>query len=101
MRRAPSAIKIRMRGGRYRTYVPVSSGVECVGCDKSFDSLDTLTIHIPTCEDHPLYVPLSPHGENPQQILDRLAKTLNCEPHQVCDRVIRMLEERANGKAAT
>lgn len=33
-------------------------------------------------------------GETPEQILNRLATALNCEPRQVCDRVIRMLEER-------
>jgi hypothetical protein len=37
-------------------------------------------------------------GETPEQILDRLAKELNCEPRQVCDRVIAMLKERKNGK---
>lgn len=31
--------------------------------------------------------------ETPEQILDRLAKELGCEPRQVCDRVIAMLEE--------
>lgn len=41
-----------------------------------------------------------PAGETPEQILDRLAKELHCEPRQVCDRVIAMLEERRkNGKA--
>ena len=44
-------------------------------------------------------VPLSPRGETPEQILNRLAARLNCEPRQVADRVIRMLEERQNGKA--
>ena len=40
-------------------------------------------------------VPRSPRtGETPEQILDRLAKELGCEPRQVCDRVIAMLEER-------
>ena len=34
-------------------------------------------------------------GETPEQILNRLAARLNCEPRQVADRVIRMLEERA------
>lgn len=34
-------------------------------------------------------------GETPEQILNRLAVRLNCEPRQVADRVIRMLEERA------
>lgn len=43
-------------------------------------------------------VPLSPRGETPEQILNRLAARLNCEPRQVCDRVIRILEERQNGK---
>lgn len=38
-------------------------------------------------------------GETPEQTLDRLAKELHCEPRQVCDRVIAMLEERRNGKA--
>lgn len=33
-------------------------------------------------------------GETPEQILNRLAARLNCEPRQVADRVIRMLEER-------
>ena len=42
-------------------------------------------------------VPLSPRGETPEQILNRLAARLNCEPRQVTDRVIRMLEERQNG----
>jgi hypothetical protein len=42
--------------------------------------------------------PRSPRtGETPEQILDRLAARLNCEPRQVADRVIRMLEERQNG----
>lgn len=42
-------------------------------------------------------LPLSPRGETPEQILNRLAARLNCEPRQVADRVIRILEERANG----
>lgn len=33
----------------------------------------------------------------PEQILNRLAAKLGCEPRQVADRVIRMLEERTNG----
>jgi hypothetical protein len=37
---------------------------------------------------------LSPRGETPKQILNRLAREMNCEPRQVADRVIRMLEER-------
>lgn len=41
--------------------------------------------------------PLSPRGETPEQILNRLAARLNCEPRQVADRVIRMLEERKHG----
>ena len=36
--------------------------------------------------------------ETPQDILDRLAKELGCEPRQVCDRVIAMLEECKRGK---
>lgn len=47
-----------------------------------------------------LGIPRNPRtGETPQEILERLAARLNCEPRQVCDRVIRMLEERQNGKA--
>lgn len=39
--------------------------------------------------------PVSPRtGETPQEILDRLALELGCEPRQVCDRVIAILEER-------
>ena len=37
-------------------------------------------------------------GETPEQILDRLAKELHCEPRQVCDRVIAMLKERKRAK---
>jgi len=36
-------------------------------------------------------------GETPEQILNRLAARLNCEPRQVADRVIRMLEDRRRG----
>jgi len=44
------------------------------------------------CECHGSHSPRT--GETPEQILDRLAKELGCEPRQVCDRVIAMLEER-------
>ncbi len=42
----------------------------------------------------PKPLPLSPRGETPEQILNRLAARLNCEPRQVADRVLRILEER-------
>lgn len=46
-----------------------------------------------------LGIPRNPRtGETPQEVLNRLAARLNCEPRQVADRVIRMLEEKANGK---
>lgn len=44
-----------------------------------------------------LGIPLHPRtGETPQQVLERLAARLGCDPQQVADRVIRMLEERKN-----
>lgn len=40
---------------------------------------------------------LSPRGETPEEILNRLAARLNCEPRQVADRVLGMLEDRKRG----
>jgi hypothetical protein len=43
-------------------------------------------------------LPLSSRGETPKQILERLAREFGCEPRQVADKVIRMLEERAKAR---
>jgi hypothetical protein len=40
-------------------------------------------------------------GDTPEQILARLAARLNCEPRQVFDRVVRMLEEKRDAKTQT
>lgn len=99
MRRAPGVIKIKTRGRRYRTYVPAlrAGEMQCAFCAGEMP-VDDYAAHVTTCENHPFHLePRSPRtGETPEQILNRLAARLNCEPRQVCDRVIRILEERQN-----
>ncbi len=80
------SIKIKMRGGRYRTYTIASNKPQSVRYVKGQNA------------ENPLGLLLHPRtGETPQEVLGRLAARLNCEPRQVADRVIRMLEERQNG----
>ncbi len=50
-----------------------------------------LVLDVPPC---PYCIPRNPRtGGTPQEVLERLAARLGCEPRQVADRVIRMLEE--------
>lgn len=92
----PSVLRIATRGRRMRAYVPALAfdQMQCGFCGEIFIYTE-YRAHIESCEDHPFHVPRSSRaGETPKQTLDRLAKELGCEPRQVCDRVIAMLEER-------
>ncbi len=70
---------------RYRVTPGHDELCDCTLCEQNFARLS----HEPRA-----MLPLSPRGETPEQILERLAARLNCEPRQVADRVLRMLEER-------
>ena len=87
--RAPSVIKLRTHGGRYRKYYPVSSldpiPFMCAFCELEMPSLENTRAHIEVCPKHPARTAID--------ALNRLAARLGCEPRQVADRVIRMLEE--------
>lgn len=96
MRRPPNVIRVGF-GRRTRAYGAMlpEGQMQCAFCLVTF-RYEEYPMHIGTCSDHPMHVePRSPRtGETPEQILARLAARLNCEPRQVCDRVIRMLEDR-------
>lgn len=98
--RTPSVIKVKVRGRRYRTYVrALADGeMQCGFCGEILQRKHYL-VHAAICEEHPLQSFIEQRhprtGETPQQVLERLAARLNCEPRYVADRVIRMLEERA------